>query len=135
MRKIVFTRPDGGVSVVSVPVDTDAALAAAQAKLPVDAANIQIVDESVIPTDRTFRDSWVQSGGGVVVDLPKARDIQEVKIRAAQRKKIRDILEREALGDNVAAEKASIRAVNPRTLVDNANDVAELKSTFPASLR
>ena len=134
MRKIIYTRPDGGVCVVSVPVDTDAALAAAQARL-VDAANVQIVDESVIPTDRTFRNAWVQSGVTVSVDLPRARTIQESKIVTAQRAKIRGILEREALGENVASEKASVRAINGRALVDSANTSDELKAAFPALLR
>lgn len=143
IRKIIFTRPDGGVSVTN-PVrntsgetlQTDAEIEQrAWNQIPVDAINPQFVDGSVIPTDRTFRNAWVQSGAVVNVDLPKARDLQEAKIKAAQRLKIRDIVEREALGENVAAEKASVRAVNARALVDGAADVATLKDTFPEFLK
>lgn len=134
MRKIVYSRPDGGVSVVSVPFDTDEAIETARARLPADAIDPRIVDESAVPADRTFRNAWKQAGTTIEHDMPKARDLQEQRIKDAQRLKIRDILEREALGDNVASEKASLRAVNPRALVDAAQTPDELKAVWPIIL-
>ena len=39
----------------------DDALARAMKKLPEDAINPQVVEESDIPTDRTFRNAWEQT--------------------------------------------------------------------------
>ena len=135
MRKIIYSRADGGVSVVSAPFDTDEAIETARAKLPADAIGPRIVDELAVPADRTFRNAWKQNGFVIEHDMPKARDIQEQRIKDSQRMKIRDILEREVLGENVIAEKASVRALNPRALVDSATSADELKAIFPAILR
>lgn len=143
MRKIIYTRPDGGISVVgpvrntvgeTLTTDEDIEQRAWN-KLPADAINPQWVEDSSIPTDRTFRDAWSQSGTDIVVDMVRARDIQEKRIKTAQRIKVRDILEREALGENVASEKAAVRAVNPRVLVDSVSTTDELRAAFPAILR
>ena len=66
MRKILFTNTDGSLSVVhptrntiGETLTTDAEIEQrAWDKLPVDAINPVFVDESVIPTDRTFRNAW-----------------------------------------------------------------------------
>ena len=135
MRKIFYSRPDGGLSIVSVPVDTDAAIAAALAKLPATASNVTTVDESVVPLDRTFRNAWRQNGVSVRVDLPIARTLVEKEIETRRRVKIRDVLEREALGENVAQEKAALRSINARLLVDAAQTPEELKSILPEVLK
>ncbi len=132
MRKIVYGRADGGISIVSVPVDTDEAISKAQAKLPADAINPTVVDDSLIPTDRSFRNAWKPD---LTIDMIKARQIQEQKIEQKRREKVRDLLEREALGENVAVEKANIRAINAKALVDAAQTPDELKASIPDILR
>ena len=188
MKKIIYTRPDGGLSVVHpvegarlghsitladgtvldsndpvqrltkqapqpVPVDElrrgwpvagaianwaeteDEFLARVKAKvLPADAINSQIVDEAAVPTDRTFRNAWEQAGATVTVSMAKARNLQEAEINRRRREKIRDLLEREALGENVTADKATVRAVNARTLVNSATTTEELKAVMPTEL-
>jgi len=135
MRKIFYSRPDGELSIVSVPVDTDAAIAAALAKLPATASNVTTVDESVVPLDRTFRNAWRQNGVSVRVDLPIARTLVEKEIETRRRVKIRDVLEREALGENVAVEKAALRSINARLLVDAAQTPEALKAVIPEVLK
>jgi hypothetical protein len=70
MKRIIYTRPDGGLSIVIPVINTtgemdgfteDDALARAMKKLPEDAINPQVVEESDIPTDRTFRNAWEQT--------------------------------------------------------------------------
>ena len=146
--KYLYTRPDGGVSIVgAAPKETleqvlgpltDSQYEAhfLSRSIPVDAANLQrIPDDFVAPIDRTFRNAWEQVGTTINVNLAKARDIQERRINDAQRLKIRDILEREALGENVALEKANIGAVNARGLVNAAQTPDQLKATMPAILK
>lgn len=89
MKKIVFTRPDGGVSVIHPVISKDddgmseeQALARALAKdVPADAINPTVVEEREVPSDRTFRDAW-KHDGGIVVDMPKAREIHKNRLRA-----------------------------------------------------
>ena len=92
MRKIIFTNTDGGLSVVH-PVRniigetliTDAEIEQrAWDKLPVDAINPVFVDESVIPTDRTFRNAWEHNGDSITQNITKAKSIAHDKRRQAR---------------------------------------------------
>lgn len=143
MRRIIYTRPDGGVSVVSpapaaqfLSETEDEFLARIQAKdVPSDAINPQIVDESAIPVDRTFRNALRQNGALLVHDLPVCRNIQERRIEDARQHKMQELLLRAELGENVAAEKAAIQAINARTLCAAAQTPEELKTVMPAILK
>ena len=93
MRKIIFTRSDGGISVVhpvrntlGETLTTDADIEQrAWDKLPDDAINPQYVDESVIPTDRTFRNAWTVEAGTVIVDIDKAKALTKDRLRAERK--------------------------------------------------
>ena len=93
MRKIIFTRFDGGISVVhpvrntlGETLTTDAEIEQrAWDKLPDDAINPQYVDESVIPTDRTFRNAWTVEAGNVVVNIDKAKVLTKDRLRAERK--------------------------------------------------
>lgn len=142
MTKIIYTRPDGGVSVVSpAPAfmakfgSEELALAALRAKVvPSDATDVIEVDEGSIPTDREFRDAWNHAGGVFGMDMPKARAIQEQRIDRAKRNVAHDIIEREILGENVAGDKAALQAINVKSAIDNAADIAALKAAWPPGL-
>lgn len=144
MRKILYTRPDGNASVVH-PVRntlgesltiTDAEIEQrAWIKIPSDAINPQFIDPVVIPTDRTFRNAWTQNGVMIVHDMPKCREIQEQRIEAKRRLKMLDLMVRENLGENVAVDKAAIRAINARALCQAAQTPEELKAVLPERLR
>ena len=81
MRKIIFTRQDGGLSVVhpvrntrGETLSTDAEIEQrAWDKLPKDAINPQFIDASAIPVDRSQREAWVHGGDKVTVDTTKVR--------------------------------------------------------------
>ncbi len=91
LRKIIYTRADGGLSVVH-PVRnthpepetmTDAQIEQrAWDRLPPDAINPRYVNAAEVPTDRYFREAWTHSdAGSIVVDMPKAVAIQQDKLR------------------------------------------------------
>lgn len=90
MRKIIYTRPDGGLSVVH-PVRntiprleelTDAEIEQrAWDKLPADVIAPRWADASEIPTDRTFRNAWKDSGDKVDHDMDKSREITKERLR------------------------------------------------------
>lgn len=48
--------------------------------VPVDASNVQIVDFETLP-DQSFRKAWVFSGGTVMIDMTKARDVHRDRLR------------------------------------------------------
>ena len=142
MRCIVFTRPDGGVSIVipasnfvaQFPTEAEA-LAVVRAKsVPADALDIGEIEDTDLPTDREFRDAWRLNAGVARPDLPAARDIQAARIDAAKRWEARALLEREPLGENVTGEMIQLAAIDARALVDAAQDIAALKAAFPPGL-
>lgn len=159
MKKIIYTRPDGGVSVVHPsegfrlaffitladgsrlpsakapfeprPVDTilrcwpvagatvEWAESLAQflervkaRSVPADASNVQIVDASAIPADRTFRNAWKAGAGGIECDMTKARDLTRDMLRAerAERFKKLDGEWMRAMGRGETVAAAAIEA-------------------------
>ena len=52
-QRIIYKTPDGGVAVI-IPADT---IEACMKDIP-EGAEYAIVDESDIPSDRTFRGAW-----------------------------------------------------------------------------
>jgi hypothetical protein len=70
MKKIIYTRPDGGVSIIHptgvVPIE-----AVFAKDVPSDAINPMIIDESEIPSDRSNRNEWIHKNGKVEIDPVK----------------------------------------------------------------
>lgn len=143
-RKIIYTRPDGGLSIVSVPADTDEAITKAMAVLPSDALNAAVVDESVIPTDRTFRNAFKQNGSMVEHDMQKCREIHRDKLRQFRAPKLAALDTAYLLADErgdtvekqrVAQQKQALRDVTADTAIDSARTPEELKAVMPEPLR
>tara|TARA_Y100001963_G_scaffold128958_1_gene183744 strand:- start:404 stop:607 length:204 start_codon:yes stop_codon:yes gene_type:complete len=57
-KKIVYTRSDGGVSVVHTVENCDKSVEEVAKKCVPDGTSYTIVDASTVPKDRTFRDAW-----------------------------------------------------------------------------
>lgn len=142
-KRIIYTRPDGGVSIIGPAPEfiagfdgtEDEALAFIQAKdVPADAVDAVQVDETIIPTDRTYRNAWRQAGGNISVDMPAARVIHANHIEAAKRKLARDLIEREMMGENVTAEKTALRAIDVGAEITAAQTTDSLKDAWPMAL-
>lgn len=130
-RRIIFTRPDGGVSIVVPAVGaTDDQLMSC---VPPDSIGVEIVTANDIPSDRTFRDAWVAVGRSCEVDVEKAKVICHEKRRAARAAEFAP-LDVEATIPAKATEAESKRQVirdkyaAMQTAIDAAIDVATLKS-------
>ena len=92
---IVYTRPDGGVSVVNLSPraiaetfggSEEAALSGAQVNrkiVPPGSTDVTVINAVTVPNDRWFRDAWFNTAGAIDVDLPKAREIQAARISHA----------------------------------------------------
>ena len=153
-KRIVYTRPDGGVSVVAPAPDfvagfkTEAdAIAAVQAQnIPIDATNILECTVADIPINRTFRDAWERDLVGAVpirTDMLQARVIHMGRIRAARDEKLKTLdgpwMRANGQGNaieagRIEAERQRLRDI-PQTLDLTAATTPEtLKATWPVEL-
>ena len=97
-KRIIYQRVDGGLSIVIPDIRSvvsneteDSFLSRVANKSVPNGTPYSIVDESIIPVDRTFRNAWFSSGNSVLVYMPKARDIQMEKIRALRDPKLAEL--------------------------------------------
>ena len=152
MKKIIYTRPEGGLSVVHpvrnthpTPEEIDDAAIEQRAwdKLPADAINPRWVDAFDIPTDRTFRNAW-EDNGGVQVNMPKAREIYRGKLREFRKPMLAALdtayLRADEIGDTaekarIAAKKQALRDVTDDPAIGAAETPEELKAVLPEALK
>lgn len=92
MRKIIYSMPDGSVAVVTPNINTFPELEQiteaeaeqrAMASLPANAINVQLVDPSAIPADRSKRRAWRQNGATIVVDATVVTALHDADAIAA----------------------------------------------------
>ena len=134
MTKIIYQNPDGGVSVVTpsgdVPIED----------LPekLGLTDYEIVEDVVIPTDRTFRNAWVKTGATVVEDLTKSKalghDMRRRK-RAEEFKPYDDLISKQIPGsdtDTAEASRATIRTkyATMQTSIDEATTTELIKTAL-----
>jgi hypothetical protein len=133
MKRIAYTRPDGGVSVVIPAKGRD--IVDILVDIPADATNITVID--TVPTDRAFRDAWTFDGRSFGHDMVKAREIHRDRLRV-QRAPLLDALDvayarADEAGDvaakaEIAARKQSLRDVTATPAIDAAQTVDDLKA-------
>lgn len=133
--RVVFTRPDGGVSIVIparrrtseedptlIDVPTEELL---MNSVPADATDVTVVDETTLLTDRTFRDAWTQIAGNIIVDMSKARAIHAIRLALAKTNETAKLglLEAELRlqgrtteADQAVIDKISVDGINLATL-------------------
>ena len=134
MSKIIYTNSDGTVAVViptgEVPIED------LPAKLGL--TDYEIVEDDVIPSDRTFRNAWVKTGATVVEDLTKAKavghDLRRIK-RAAEFAPHDELISKQIPGsdtDAAEAARATIRSkfATMQTSIDAATTTAEIKTAL-----
>lgn len=136
MMKIIYTRPDGGVSVVT----PCASIEEAWAKLPPEAINPEIVEDSVIPLDRTFRNAWKAGYGAVLHDMEKCREIHRDRIREARQPVLESLdvaymraieCADVALQEQIISQKQALRDAPADPAIDAAKTPEELKNIWP----
>lgn len=134
MLKIIYTRPDGGVSIMSPALDNT--IENSLRHVPEDATNVQIIDSSMVPTDRTFRNAWVAGDGKVEHDMEKCRDLQRDKIRI-DRKPLLEQLDMEYLRALEVSDKAKQKEIadQKQVLRDATDNPAIDAATTPEELK
>lgn len=139
-KKIVYTRPDGGITVVH-PATDDLRSAILRA-VPKDAANVKIVDEADIPQDRYFRDAWEQDADTVGVNRPKAEEIKMNLIRKIRNKKLEELdleviknIRDETKLDEIEVKKQALRDLPDNVDLTAPTTLEELKNLEPDILK
>ena len=139
MSKIIFTNTKGIISVIH-PISGDANDVIKD--VPVGISTYSIVEDSVIPTDRSFRDSWVGNGVGVstatiVEDMTKAKEIHKTKIRTARVDKFSALdvefqraLETSADTSTIVAKKQALRDAPAASGIATAASTDDLKAQW-----
>lgn len=127
MSRIVYTRPDGGISIVT-PVTANAV-----GKCVPPGTPYRIVPTSEIPTDRYFRNAW-EDTGNITVNMGKAREIQMAKIRVARDAELKRLDIEQLKGIDVSAEKAKLRDLPQTFDLSQAKTPEELKALWPEGL-
>lgn len=154
MRYILYTRPDGGLTVRRPVINTHPQrenITEAEAeqrawdKLPPDAINPEFIEGHDIKLDRTlFRDAWEKDGnGGIRVNMPKAREIHKNALRRI-RKPLLEVLDVEyqradedgnaVLKAQIIARKRVLRDVTDDPAIEAATTPEALKAVMPAAL-
>lgn len=133
MKRIVYTRPDGGVSVI-IPTGAVDLAAVLTRDLPADAVDWYECDASDIPPDRTFRDAWKIEGGKPAVDMSKARTIHMDRIRKVRDRELAKLDVEQLKGRDVAAQKQKLRDIPQTFDLTVAATPDELKALWPAEL-
>lgn len=141
-KVIIYTKPDGTLAVcrpapkfIAQFATEEEGLSAVVAKsVPADAADVEIVDESAVPDDRTFRGAWVKNGGDIGCDMEKARAIHMDRIRAVRDKELARLDIEQLKGSDVAAEKQRLRDIPQTVDLSGAATPEELNALWPAGL-
>lgn len=153
--RIAYTRPDGGVSIVSAapkadiervigPMTAQEYLAHVLSRsIPSDATDVNVLPLNWTPPDGTFRNAWRQVNGIFSVDMPTAREIWRDKMRARRRLRfeILDALYLQAdeqsnltLKQQIAAKKQELRDITALPEIDAAQTTTDLKAVWPTIL-
>lgn len=148
-KRIVYTRPDGCLSVVvpSLRAVGDHEVAALDVLLVTDvpavATSVSIVDVSELPTSRVFRDAWEHQGRAVAVNMAKAREIHMGRIRVSRDRALvhLDIAFQRALEADdktqqreVAGQKQTLRDLPQTFALSGAETPEALEALWPAGL-
>lgn len=132
MKKIIYTRPDGGVSIVSPApkkdiermlgsiTDKEYEKLVLSKSIPEDAVNVRFIEDQDIPDDREFRDAWVDTEEGSQIDIccARAKDVALNRMRGERNRLLaesdRDFMIKFERGEDltdVKKKKKSLRDV------------------------
>ncbi len=127
MKVIAYQRADGGVSICNPAPGWIAELMTND--VPADAANVEVMDRSALPTSREFRNAWEKPGvGAPQVNMPKARMIHMTRIR-----RHRDVRLLELDVEYIRADESKDQVEKDR-ITALKQELRDLPSTFDLSI-
>ena len=148
MSKIIFNH-EGTISIMHPTPEALQIMTIeqiAEKDLPVGVTTYSIVEDSVIPTDRSFRDSWVgvgigTTGGTISEDMTKAKELHKTKIREARVDKLAALdieyqraIETSADTSAIVTKKQALRDAPAASGISTASNTTELKAQWDTSI-
>ena len=149
--KIIYNDPSDGTITEVTPLFTDINPATgkiwtieeiAEKDVPVGVSTYSIVEDSVIPTDFSFRGAWVGVGIGttgatITEDITKAKEVHKANIRLARTPKFAELdiqfqlaLETSSDTSAIVAKKQALRDAPAASAISNADTIAKLKAAW-----
>jgi len=136
MSKIIYTDSDGSVSIIHPTGDVNNAIKDVPSGL-----SYEIVEDSVIPTDRSFRNAWKQNSKTIETDITKAKEIHKINIRNARTPKLAELdiefqkaLETSASTTDIVSKKQALRDAPADSAIASADTEAKLKAQWNTSI-
>ena len=148
MSKIIFDY-EGNISVMTPSSEALQIMTIeqiAEKDLPVGVSTYSIVEDSVVPTDRSFRNSWVgvgigTTGGTITEDMSKAKELHKTNIRIARADKFTALdieyqraTETSADTSAIVAKKQALRDAPAASGIATASNTTELKAQWDTSI-
>ena len=153
--RYVFTRPDGGVSIIhGMPksdiekilgelTDEEYEAHVYERSIPANAINVIKIALEDVPASREFRDAWTHDGKNFGHDLEKARAIQLERIRVARAPKLAaldiDYQKADEAGDvdlkkTIASQKQHLRDITSTLKTKTLTSIEDVKDELPEEL-
>lgn len=160
MKVIIFTALDGTLNVVTPAPEMFDPLSKTRALVPElndktedeiltwiankdvpQGITYRIIDKTILPNDRTFRNAWIDNGTTITHDLVKAKNIKRDFFRVIRKPLLAALdaqyLKADEAGDTalkqaIAAKKQELRDVTALTLP---NTILALKAFMPDILK
>ena len=148
MSKIIFDY-EGNISVMTPSSEALQIMTIeqiAEKDLPVGVSTYSIVEDSVVPTDRSFRNSWVgvgigTTGGTITEDMSKAKELHKTNIRRARVDKLAALdieyqraTETSADTSAIVTKKQALRDAPAASGISTASNTTELKAQWDTSI-
>ena len=135
-QRIIYTNNDGGISVV-IPTG-ELSIEEVAAKDVPEGVSYEIVEDDVIPSDRTFRAAWVMGDCCIDHDLDKCKEIGHGERRTKRSKEFAphdDIIAKQIPGNDAAAAEAARQAIRDKyadiqDAIDAADTPEEIKDAL-----
>jgi len=130
--RIIYPNDSGGVSIIIPSPHWTGTMEELAARDVPNGKAYKIVEDSDIPTDRTFRDAW-ENYESITTSLTKAKEITKTRLRDERKPLLeaQDVLfmraqESGADTSGIVAEKQRLRDIT--NLADDATTLDELKA-------
>jgi SRSO17 transposase len=135
MSKIITKNSDNTVSITFASPHWEGTMEELAKKVVPTGLTYKVVEDSVIPTDKTFRNAWEYSDGTISVNITKAKNLWKEKIRGARKSKLEaldvDFMKAQETGADTSAivsKKKELRDYPAK--VDSATTTDEIKAVW-----
>ena len=152
--KVIITRQDGGVTVLSIILDdghglhkdlTTELIQREVLRAEEEPIEWAVITDDDIPQDRTYRNAWKAERGTIVHDMDRARNIHLEKIRFSREGELfqldKEWMKHMGRGNKKEADAIEAKRERLRNITDEiapavaaAIDIDELKQTWPVDV-